>query len=112
MRTFRLIRDVDVTGLSGTGVVAEGVEFSDGITVLRWAEVTGPHYDRGVRATTVVHQNVQSVEALHGHDGATRIEWDASTEDSLDARIDRLHGPGAAAALDRAIAEGKFGDTE
>ena len=75
MRTFLVVRDEDVTGISGTGVVAEGVEFSDGTVALRWAEVKGPHYDRGVRATTVLHQNVTSVEALHGHNGATHIEW-------------------------------------
>lgn len=75
MRLFELHRDVDRTGLSGTGVVAEGVEFSDGTTVVRWREVEGPHYERGVRATTVIFPSVQAVEALHGHGGATRIEW-------------------------------------
>ena len=30
MRNFNLIRHIDVSGLSGTGVVAEGVVFSDG----------------------------------------------------------------------------------
>lgn len=78
-RTFVLVRDVDVTGLSGTGPVADGVVFPDGTTVLRWRDVTGPNYDRGVRATTVVHQSPESVEALHGHNGVTRIEWGAST---------------------------------
>lgn len=75
MRRFHLVRDVDVTGLSGTGTVAEGVEFTDGTTVVRWFDVEGAHYDRGVRATTVLFPNVRAVEALHGHGGATRIEW-------------------------------------
>lgn len=35
MNRFELVRDVDVTGISGTGVVAEGVEFSDGTVALR-----------------------------------------------------------------------------
>lgn len=74
-RTFVLIRDVDVTGMSGTGPVADGVVFPDGTTVLRWRDVTGPNYDRGVRATTVVHESPESVLALHGHGGVTRIEW-------------------------------------
>ena len=77
MRTFHLQRDEDVSGLSGTGIVAEGVEFSDGTAVVRWREVTGPNYDRGVRATTVVFPNIEAVEALHGHNGATRIVWGA-----------------------------------
>ena len=75
MRTFHLQRDEDMSGLSGTGVVAEGVEFDDGTTVVRWREITGPNYDRGVRATTVVFPSVEAVEALHGHNGATRIVW-------------------------------------
>ena len=53
------------------------MEFSDGTAVVRWREVTGPNYDRGVRATTVVFPNVEAVEALHGHNGATRIVWGA-----------------------------------
>lgn len=75
MRRFAVKRDVDVTGISGTRTVAEGVEFDDGTVALRWREVQGPHYDRGVRATTVLHENITSVDALHGHNGATRIEW-------------------------------------
>lgn len=78
-RTFVLIRDVDVTGMSGTGPVADGVVFPDGTTVLRWRDVTGPNYDRGVRATTVVHESPDSVDALHGHNGVTRIVWGTST---------------------------------
>lgn len=77
-RTFVVIRDVDVTGISGTGIVAEGVEFSDGTVALRWLDIDHehPNYVRGVRPTTVLHESIASVEALHGHGGATRIVWD------------------------------------
>lgn len=66
MRTFHLARDKDATGVSGTGIVAEGVEFSDGTVALRWL---------GGNPTSVVfHDNgMASVEAIHGHSGATRI---------------------------------------
>lgn len=76
-RTFRVQRDQDITGVSGTGVVADGCVFPDGTTVIRWRELPTehPNYQRGVRATTVVFPNVQAVEALHGHNGATRIAW-------------------------------------
>ncbi len=76
-RRFLVVRDQDVTGLSGTGVVAEGVEFTDGTTVVRWRELPhdSEHYQRGVRATTVTFPNVGAVEALHGHGGATRVDW-------------------------------------
>jgi hypothetical protein len=67
-RRFHLERDVDVSGISGTGIVAEGVEFSDGAVVIRW--VTGKH------RSTVVWPGIADVEAIHGHGGATRIVWD------------------------------------
>jgi hypothetical protein len=67
MRAFYLARDVDVSGVSGTGVVAEGVVFSDGTAVVRW--VVGEHH------STVVWPDVQSVMAIHGHNGATRLVW-------------------------------------
>lgn len=65
-RRFELHRDVDETGISGTGVVAEGVEFSDGVVALRWLTEwpsSVVHYERGM----------DSVEAIHGHGGKTRI---------------------------------------
>lgn len=67
MRRFVLLRNVDVSGISGTGIVAEGVEFNDGTVVIRW--VTGDHH------STVVWDAIESVEAIHGHAGATTIEW-------------------------------------
>lgn len=67
MRRFHLARDVDVSGVSGTGIVAEGVEFSDGTAVVRW--VAGAH------PSTVVWVDVASIEAVHGHGGMTRLVW-------------------------------------
>lgn len=65
---FVLMRDTDVSGVSGTGIVADGVAFPDGTVALRW---------RGGNPTSVVfHDNgVESVEAIHGHGGATRLVW-------------------------------------
>lgn len=67
-RPFALVRDEDVSGVSGTGVVAEGVEFSDGSVALRWT---------GATPTSVVFHDkgVESVIAVHGHGGCTRIVW-------------------------------------
>ena len=77
-RLFQVVREADITGVSGTGVVADGVEFPDGTAVVRWRELEpgNPNYERGVRATTVVFPNVRAVEALHGHNGATRLTED------------------------------------
>lgn len=67
MRAFILQRDVDVSGISGVGTVAEGVEFSDGTVVIRW--IVGEHQ------STVVWPSIAAVEAIHGHGGATRVVW-------------------------------------
>jgi hypothetical protein len=67
-RRFHLQRDTDVSGVSGTGIVAEGVEFSNGVVALHWTS----DYP-----TSVVfhHRGIESVEAIHGHTGLTRIVW-------------------------------------
>lgn len=66
---FLLQRDQDETGVSGTGVVAEGVWWPDGdVVALRWTSdwpTSVVFHDRGL----------ESVEAIHGHNGKTRIVW-------------------------------------
>jgi len=65
-RLFKLIRHQDVTGVSGEGHVADGVEFVDGTVVLRWF---------GDYASTVVWDDLATAMHVHGHDGRTRVEW-------------------------------------
>jgi hypothetical protein len=74
MRLFFLVRDEDPTGISGTGTVAEGVEFTDGTVACRWI---GPieHPWGTVYPTTVLHPDIENVTSLHGHNGSTRIVW-------------------------------------
>lgn len=64
MRTFILYRIIDASGVSGTGVVAEGVQFSDGTCVCRWLTAT---------ATTTMYNSIEDVQKIHGHEGATKI---------------------------------------
>lgn len=66
MRRFVLLRHEDVTGISGTGVIAEGVEFSDGSVALRW-----PSH----RPSTVMWESVNDAISIHGHHGRTVICW-------------------------------------
>jgi hypothetical protein len=66
MRLFELHRDHDVSGVSGVGIVAEGVQFSDGTCVIRWCTERG---------STVVWHSIDDVKAIHGHGGATRVVW-------------------------------------
>lgn len=63
---FVLDREVDPTGISGTGLVAEGVQFWDGTVALRWRNLT---------AATGVYGSIQDVVAIHGHDGSTKLKW-------------------------------------
>lgn len=66
MRRFRLIRSEDISGVSGTGHVADGVQFEDGKVVTRW---------RAAIAQTCIWDSIEDVQAIHGHGGATVIEW-------------------------------------
>lgn len=66
MRAFTLERDIDETGISGTGTVAEGIEFSDGTVALRWLSANP--------TSVVFHDHgLDSVRAVHGHGGSTRV---------------------------------------
>lgn len=65
-RRFELHRETDVSGVSGTGAVAEGVEFSDGVAALRW---------RTEFTSTAIYASIAELEAIHGHGGATSIVW-------------------------------------
>ncbi len=66
MRLFELHRDVDASGVSGVGVVAEGVEMTNGMCAMTWLTPT-----RCVN----VYENIKAVEIIHGHEGRTRIVW-------------------------------------
>jgi len=65
-RRFQLHRKVDPTGVSGTGVVAEGCLFSNNECVVKWLSK---------RSSTTLYNNISDVEAIHGHEGNTKIVW-------------------------------------
>jgi len=80
-RIFKLIRGEDITGVSGTGHVADGVLWSDGTATVRW---------RGEHPSTVSWDRGQvSIQHVHGHGGATKVVFD-ETGDYL-AAIARAH---------------------
>lgn len=66
MRRFVLNRKEDETGTSGTGVVAEGIQFSNGQVSLHWLSQ---------HAVVSTCDNMTVVETLHGHDGKTEVVW-------------------------------------
>ena len=66
MRRFRLVRNIDETGVSGTGIVCEGVQFTDGNVATRWLNRI---------AQTCVWDSIEDMEAIHGHNGNTVVVW-------------------------------------
>ena len=67
MKRFWLERIEDVSGTSGTGKVAEGIVFSNGWCALHWL----------TKYTSVAfYQSVAELEAIHGHDGRTKIVFE------------------------------------
>lgn len=72
MRRFILVRQEDVTGVSGTGIIAEGVQWSGGWVSLVWLTPYWSH---------VWYPSIEHVERIHGHGGQTVVDW-------LDAPLD------------------------
>ncbi len=66
MRRFVLARSEDVSGVSGTGDVAEGIVFSNGKVVIAWTRVP---------SSIDICDSVEDLLAIHGHGGRTRIRW-------------------------------------
>jgi len=66
LRRFVFKRTTDVSGTSGTGIVAEGVQFTDGTVAVRWRSFISSH---------VIYPNAQAAEAIHSHGGATKLVW-------------------------------------
>lgn len=62
MKCFHLVRHDDVTGVSGVGVVAEGIQWSNGTVAVRWL---------GEHSSTVIWNSLEDAMLIHGHDGAT-----------------------------------------
>jgi len=71
LRRFHFLRKEDVSGTSGCGVVAEGVEFSDGHVALTWLS----------RFPSInLYDCIDDVVSIHGHDGRTQIVFDDPAE--------------------------------
>lgn len=68
-RKFALYRHEDASGVSGTGVVAYGVQFPppNGKCVVAWATDT---------TSVGVYDDIRDVEAVHSHEGGTEVIWE------------------------------------
>jgi hypothetical protein len=83
-RLFTLRRNVDISGASGTGVVADGVLWPDGSASVRW---------RGNDPSVAFWADFGSVERIHGHGGATRVVWADTADPDADQQADDLAEP-------------------
>jgi hypothetical protein len=77
---FYFQRDEDVSGISGTGRVADGCLWTDGAVSIRW---------RGEARSFVNFEEFAKSLQVHGHGGKTRLVW-----------LDQLEGPAAIWARD------------
>ena len=66
MRDFILIRKKDISGRSGTGVVAEGAIFQDGQAVLKWLREP---FSLGI------FTSIEELLSVHGHEGNTYVQF-------------------------------------
>jgi hypothetical protein len=65
-RRFILYRYEDECRVSGTGIVAEGIQFSSGRCAITWLSET---------PSTSLFDSTDELEAVHGHGGKTEIRW-------------------------------------
>ncbi len=66
LKRFVLFRNEDECRVSGTGLVAEGAQFSSGQCVITWLTST---------PSIAIYQSISDVEAVHGHGGKTAVKW-------------------------------------
>lgn len=66
VRRFHLKRIEDETGISGTGLVTDGIEFGDGSVIMKWNTET---------TSLALYGSIEDVIVIHGHGGRTVVEW-------------------------------------
>lgn len=64
IKRFRLYRNEDKIGISGTGLIADGVQFANGKVCVHWF---------GETQSIVVWDNIKDMEKVNCHNGSTRI---------------------------------------
>lgn len=67
VKRFHLQRNVDETGISGEGRVAEGCMFSNGWCAMTWLTA---------HTSVVWYPSLEDVVFIHGHSGSTLVVMD------------------------------------
>jgi hypothetical protein len=99
MRGFRMCRDSDASGVSGTGLVLEGIEFSTGVVVIHW--LTPPP-----RGSISVFDSLEQFLSIHVRphpDNGTVLDFDDGERVVCLAGGDGRTTPAAAAAAAAAL---------
>ena len=73
MRRFQIRRTIDHSGVSGRGIVAEGIIFTSGSVVISW--LVPPTGMTRVPKGLAVYEDVPHLVAIHGHGGDTVVEY-------------------------------------
>ena len=75
MRRFLLQRIEDESGVSGSGFVAEGIQFTDGLCALTWRYVNGKRVAIGDWSSVAVYPSLDKLNRIHGHGGKTLVRF-------------------------------------
>jgi len=82
LQRIQLYREKYHSGISGVGLIAEGVVFTDGRVVIRWI---------GEFSSINLHDSVASLERIHGHNGGTQVVYlDQEKPDPTDRLMEAL----------------------
>lgn len=65
VKPFYLLRKVDVTGTSGTGIVAMGAILPSGKVVMEWTASNHVSWN--------MYNNINDIDLINGHDGSSEI---------------------------------------
>lgn len=76
-RRFELVRTEDVSGTSGTGVVATGVEYPNGAVHMMWYNGSNEELevDGNGFSFKPAPNGIKSTEIIHGHEGRTEVQF-------------------------------------
>ena len=68
IKHFYLLRDIDETGMSGTGKVSEGVVLPNGIAIMWW--LIEPY-------SIQIYESIEKLEYIHSHGrNTTKVVWE------------------------------------
>ncbi|AKQ08372.1 hypothetical protein PQE66_gp057 [Bacillus phage PBC2] len=67
LREYYLERNEDFSGVSGTGIVAEGVVMPSGKCVHEWSQSYVTSHN--------IYPNINAVQHIHGHEGRTIVKF-------------------------------------